>query len=521
MQRQDTGARSLWLRERAATGPRRPQLTRDLEVDVAIAGGGITGLSLAALLCGAGRRVAVVERERIGAGTTGHSTAHLTVALDTDYCTLAQRFGEDALRQVIESVERAIDEVEARALKHPGGCGFRRVPGFRYAEDAGTAARLEADALCAQHVGIEVERLKQLPIPLPCAGALRFERQAELDPVAYCDALLEQVVAAGGQVFEASPVVEADDHALVTESGARVRAAHVVEATHTPLGLVASIQTRLGVYTSYVLAARLQAPIERGLYWDCADPYHYLRAVDDDARLVLFGGEDHRTGREPDPEGRLRALEAFLRARLPVETVVGGWSHEFFEPADGLPYIGLLPGSSSHYVASGYSGTGIGFGTVAALLLRDLVLQGTSPWQELYTPSRLKPLAAGPSVLREGLGVAWRLIADRVRRRAEPELLRLEPGDGSLLRIEGEQVAAYRDPAGELHLLSPRCTHLGCIVAWNRLQKTWDCPCHGGRFHATGEPLYGPPVAALAPADERPDASPDGGMPVPVEEAQA
>ncbi|HEX5067437.1 MAG TPA: FAD-dependent oxidoreductase [Myxococcota bacterium] len=490
-------ARSIWLRGAAGDPPRHAPLARDLEVDVAIVGAGISGLSLAVLLVAEGCTVAVLERRRVGGGTTSRSTAHLTAALDTDYCVLAERFGESALHVVADSVRASIDQIERFAQWRDDVCGFRRVPGYRFSEDAAGAELLEKEALCARRAGLDVSMVERIPLPIPCVAALRFEQQAELDPVAYCEALRRALLDAGGQIFEETPIVEASDDAAVSEAGPRVRARHVVEATHTPLGFVPSIQTRLGVFTSYVVAARLAAPIERALYWDCADPYHYLRAIPADPRLVLCGGADHRTGRG-DPAESLKDLEEWLRAKLPVEEIVARWSHEYFEPADGLPLIGLLPASRSHYVAAGYSGTGLTFGTLAAMLVRDLIVRGSSPWQEIYTPSRLKPLAAGKGFARENLGVAWRLIADRVRRGSASDASRLASGAGCLLRVDGTQVAAYRDPEGSLHLLSPRCTHLGCIVSWNSLEESWDCPCHGGRFSARGRPLYGPPVAALA-----------------------
>jgi Rieske Fe-S protein len=247
--------------------------------------------------------------------------------------------------------------------------------------------------------------------------------------------------------------------------------------------------------TSYVLAAQLESEIPRALYWDCEQPYHYLRTLGDGSR-ILAGGEDHATGREPNTKGRHHELERWVRQHFPVRAIEQRWSHELFEPADGLPYIGALPGGGSQLVAAGFSGTGMTFGTMAADLLCDLIVRGGSPWKDVYSPGRLKPLAAGKQVAVENARIGWRFVADRLRS-SEKAVSDLPNDTGRVARIDGKQVAVYRDLRGDLHFLSPRCTHLGCIVAWNDAEKTWDCPCHGGRFHPTGKVLYGPPVEDL------------------------
>jgi len=489
-----TGTSSLWEQESATAS--YPGLAQDLDVDVAIVGGGITGLTLALLLAEQGRRVAVLERNRVGSGTTGRTTAHLTASLDVEFRTLVARFGQEGARRVVQSVVHSIDEIERRIAGSQRDCGFRRVSGYRF-DAGGQVDSLAAEAEQARGLGLDAEQVRDVPLPFPCAGAIRFARQAELHPLAYLQLLADLVQAAGGLVFEHAPVVEARDDGVTLGHGPRVRAEQVVDATHSPVGLVAVIQTRITAFTSYVLAVRLASPLAHALFWDTEDPYHYIRSVGDGS-TILVGGEDHRTGREADPAARLAALEEWTRARFPVRSVEARWSHELFEPADGLPYIGLMPGARSRWVAAGFSGTGLTFGTVGALLLRDLLIHGASPWADVYSPSRLKPLASARPVAEENLRIGWRFVADRVAGATARANGDLAPGSGRIERIGGRQRAVYRDLRGDLHYLSPRCTHLGCIVAWNDLEKTWDCPCHGGRFHPTGKVLYGPPTQDLA-----------------------
>jgi glycine/D-amino acid oxidase-like deaminating enzyme/nitrite reductase/ring-hydroxylating ferredoxin subunit len=482
-----------------------PTLDADRSADAVIVGGGITGLSTAVQLAEAGLEVVVLERNRVGSGTTGSTTAHLTEALDVDYHTLVSRFGADTAGEVARSSRRAIDEIERRVAESGRSCGFARLPGYRLAENEREAEGLEREAEAARSLGVGAELVDAAPVPFRCQRALRFAEQAQFHPLAYLQALAERVIAAAGSIYEHAPVAEVEDDGVELATGPRVSARHVIDAAHTPVGLVAGIQTRITAFTSYVLCARLEQPLaEPALCWDCADPYHYVRTVEGDA--VLIGGEDHRTGRERNPAARHAALEAWARARFPVRAIEARWSHELFEPADGLPYIGLLPGSRSRLVAAGFSGTGMTFGTVASLLLRDLVVHGESPWARLYSPSRLKPLAAGLPMAEENLRIGWRFVADRLTPHRAAQLGDLPADSGRVERLDGKQVAVYRDLRGDLHLLSARCTHMGCIVAWNDAEKTWDCPCHGGRFHPTGKVLYGPPTTDLPRhADDEPD----------------
>jgi len=499
-------AESLW--NDTAPLPSFAPLDRDLDADAVVVGGGITGLTTAALLAESGKRVVLLERNRLGSGTTGRTTAHLTAALDVDYAKLVSRFGEEPARRVIESVMRAIDEIERGAAASATGCGFRRLPGYRFSEDARDAGTLAEEAALARKLGLDAALVEEVPLPFP-ARALRVEAQAAFHPLAYLATLAERVVRAGGHVFEHSPVVASGDDEVAVAHGPCVTAAHVIDATHTPVGIVPSIQTRVSAWTSHVLVVRLERPLGHALFWDCDDPYHYVRTVDDAGTRLLVGGEDHRTGREPAPHARFAALEAWTRRRFPVREVEARWSHELFEPADGLPYIGLLPGSRARFVAAGFSGTGMTFGTVAALTLHGLVTEGASSWASLYAPSRVKALASALPMAEENLRIGWRFVADRLRR-GKRDRSDLANDTGRVERVDGEQLAVYRDVRGDLHFLSPRCTHMGCIVAWNDAEKTWDCPCHGGRFHRTGKVLYGPPTADLEHEEAAPGAEPAG-----------
>jgi Rieske Fe-S protein len=270
-----------------------------------------------------------------------------------------------------------------------------------------------------------------------------------------------------------------------------------VQATHVPINRVLGVQARLAPSMSYLLCARLVQPAPAALFWDTDDPYHYLRPLGPGSDRLIAGGKDHKTGQAEDGLERFRALEEHVRERFDVIEVEQRWSSEVFEPADGLPYVGRL-GDGHIHVATGFAGTGLTFGTTAAELLCDLIAGRTHPLAKVFSPSRLKPLASARDVVRENANNAWHLVRDRLAGPDVATAAEIGRGEGRLVEIDRQRAAVYRAPDGVLHVLSPVCTHLGCIVHWNAAAATWDCPCHGGRFLPGGDVLSGPPTRGLA-----------------------
>lgn len=473
---------------------------QSLETDVVIVGGGITGLTTAWLLQRRGIRCILVEQEQLGFGTTGATSAHLTEVLDIGYVQLVHDFGQEAAQLVTAAYRTALTSITAFASAYDVSC--RPLDGFRFTEDESEIDQLKQEAETARKLGIRCELIGNVPLPRARA-AVRFPNQARFHPQKYLRAMAEEFVEEGGLIFEHSRALkweEADSVTLYLENG-EIRGRTLVLATHTPIRFNL-LQTELGPYTSYLVAMALEGEIRDALYWDTARPYHYLRLLEHEGQpLLLVGGEDHKTGQEPDPESRFRSLEAFARERYDVGQTMFHWSHELFEPADGLPYIGRSPGSERVLLGTGYSGVGLTGGTLAALILADMASQKENPWAEVFRPSRFKPAAGASNFLRENADVALRWVADRLTGSELQSLDELPAGEGAVLRLQGRQVAIYRGEDGHLTVRSPVCTHLGCIVGWNSSEKTWDCPCHGGRYHATGEVLNGPPVRGLDPVE--------------------
>jgi glycine/D-amino acid oxidase-like deaminating enzyme/nitrite reductase/ring-hydroxylating ferredoxin subunit len=376
------------------------------------------------------------------------------------------------------------------------------VPAYLYAEREADVAELTRELPAARDAGLSVSFTQEVPLPFATRGALRVEDQAQLHPRAYLRALAEAVEGDGSHVFERTRVVEVKDGSpcrVLTDRGTVV-AEDVVEATTTPLNRVA-LHTKLYPYRSYALAARLEQPLPAGLYYDLDDPYHYVRTHPapgtSGSELLIVGGEDHKVGEASDTQACFARLESWARGRFALGPVVARWSGQVIEPADGLPYIGRNVASRHTWVATGFSGTGMTFGTLSGMVLTDLVLGRPNAWAQLFEPGRVKPAASAKDFVQENADVAFHWVADRLSRAQGASLADVPAGEGRILSVEGRKVAVYREPGGGCHAVSPVCTHLGCHVHWNGAERSWDCPCHGARFSPTGRVLNGPAMKDL------------------------
>lgn len=498
----NTNKDSLWWKTRPAPGG--PPLAEDLTVDVAVLGAGLTGLTAATLLAREGRSVAVLEADRIASGTTGGTSAHVTQVPDRRYRELRSKFGAEQLRLVADSTRAALERIHAFVEEESIDCDFARVPAYLYTESRDQVSQIQEELEAAQEAGLPVALARELPLPFPVAAAVCYEDQARFHPTAYALGLAEAARRSGARLFEGSRVVdiEAGEPCSVrTEAGRTVTARAVILATHTPAGFNL-LQTEIEPMRSYVLAVRLaggQAPPD-GLFWDTDDPYHYTRLQPrEGGDLLVVGGADHKTGHEEETEASYRDLEAYVRDRWPVASIEYRWSSQFYEPIDGLPYIGASPMGRNVYVGTGYSGMGMVFSTLAAMLLADELAGRANPWLEVYRTSRIKPLAGGGQFLKMNLGVAKDFVKDRVAAPKLEDVSEIPAGEGRVVEIQGEKVAVYRSEQGEVHAVSAVCTHAYCLVHWNSAEKTWDCPCHGGRYTVRGEVIEGPPIEGLAP----------------------
>ncbi|CAN5857834.1 FAD-dependent oxidoreductase [soil metagenome] len=495
--RSDTGRTdSLWM----TTSPPLvlPPLAEDLRTDVAVIGAGIAGITTAYLLALEGRQVVVLEDGTVGGGETGRTTAHLSNALDDRYHVLERLHGQEGARLAAASHAAAIDRIEALVGAEGIECDFRRLDGYLFVPPGQSLEVLDAEFEAARRAGLEVRMVPRAPVTSFNSGpCLLFPHQAQFHPLAYLNALVGAIQRRGGRIFGGAHVtgVEAGPPAAVTtEAGHTVTADFVVCATNTPVIDWLVIHSKQAPYRTFAIGARVPpATVPAALYWDTADPYHYVRLQGD---LLIVGGEDHKTGQEDDGYDRFAYLESWTRERFPIGDVEYTWSGQVMEPVDGLGYIGRNPGDKGHVlVATGDSGHGMTHATIAGILLTDLILGRPNPWEALYDPSR-KSLKSAAEYVKENVNVATQYL-DYISPGEVRSVDEIRPGEGALVRQGLTKLAVHRDEHGALHSLSAVCTHLGCIVHWNSLEGTWDCPCHGSRFGIDGAVLNGPAVVGL------------------------
>ncbi len=474
---------------------------RGSEVDVVVVGAGIAGLSTAYHLLETGRSVVVLDKGEVGSGETGRSTAHVSNALDDHYSVLERIHGAQGAALAAASHSAAIESIASIVEREGIACDFQRVDGYLFAAHAREHELLKRELLAAQRAGIEAELLNGAPLPFATGAAVRFPNQAQFQPLAYVRGLAEAVRRRGGQIITGARVLKVDEGTPVRlhcEGGATVCARALVIATNTPIIDVFAIHTKQAAYRSYVIGLEVaKGSVERALYWDTEEPYHYVRLAGDDDILIV-GGEDHKVGQSKQPEQSWERLEQWARARFPqAGKVCSRWSGQVWEPADHLAFIGRNPGRSDNvFIATGDSGNGITHGALAGILLTDLIVGRENAWAKLYDPSRraTQPMAA-KEFLRENLNVA--LSYGGYLGTAHNEQDKLEPGEGMIVRRGVRRVAVYMDEGGRKHECSGVCTHLGGPLQWNRAEKSWDCPCHGARFDPYGKVITGPAVKDL------------------------
>ncbi|MES2388890.1 MAG: FAD-dependent oxidoreductase [Bacteroidota bacterium] len=473
-------------------------LKEDLEIDYLVVGGGITGLTLALKLRRKGLRVALVEAREIAAGDTGVSTGFVTVSVDAGYAHTASKIGEYEAKALAESTQMALRELRTLLLTEDINAGEETLSAYYFGEQTTDAAEISEEYRASVKYGLDC-KIGACDLPFFTSGALEYPDQLAINPVQYAYSIAALLQRLHVPVYENTRITdwrESNGKVYLEAGKVRIEAKKVAFATHVPPGF-STTQLMAYPYRSYVMGFSINTHVPKCMFFDTADPYHYIRSVEHQGKtLLICGGADHKTGQANEIQS-FRDIETYIRNRFDVREIKYKWSGQYYRSADGLPVIG--PSSENIYIATAFDGDGLTYGIMAACILAEQLSGAAYAYEDIFAPGRSNLRAGLTTALKENINVAWHFVKDRL---SVPEGRENEipAGEGRLMKIDDHTLAVYRRPDGEFIALSPKCSHLGCTVQWNNAEKTWDCPCHGGRYSCEGKVLEGPPLKNLEKA---------------------
>jgi glycine/D-amino acid oxidase-like deaminating enzyme/nitrite reductase/ring-hydroxylating ferredoxin subunit len=444
----------------------------------------------------AGLQCVVAESHNLCFGTTGGTTAHLNTFLDTTYEQIEKDFGEEGAQLIAQATNQALDLYHSNVEEYSIDCGYEQKDGYLYSQNEKQTEALDKIFEASKRAGVDVTYTDRIPVPIEFQKAIVYHEQSNVHASRYVYALAKAFEERGGVILQNCMVktFKGDDVLEVETSLGAIQTKNLIWATHIPPG-VNLLHFRCAPYRSYAIAVTLNDEVyPDGLAYDMYDPYHYYRTqIVDAKKYLIVGGEDHKTAHEENTESCFHRLEAHTRKYFNVKEVAFKWSSQYFEPADGLAYIGHLPGNPNNVlVATGFGGNGMTYSHIAAATLTDMIIKGESRYTKLFNPDRIKPIAGFANFVKENVDVVKEFIGKRLSKEKLTEFSDIASGQAKLVKYEGKSLALYKDEAGELHAVSPICPHAKCSVGWNSAEKSWDCPCHGSRFAIDGEVLTGP-----------------------------
>ncbi|NLY38847.1 MAG: FAD-dependent oxidoreductase [Firmicutes bacterium] len=494
-----------WTASTASTD--YPVLDRHLQIDVAIVGGGIAGITAAYLLKQEKLRVAVLEAGRIGQGATGHTTAKITSQHDLIYSKLIKHMGKEKAGQYAAANEGAIDFIEKLVQEKQIDCDFSRQPAYVYTQEEQYIKQIEDEVEAAASLGINAAYVSELPLPFKIKAAERFDHQAQFHPLKYLLALAREIPGDGSYIFERTRAIdfhEGSTCTVITKEGFKVKADVVIIATHFPAyGGNGYYFARMYPEKSYALGIKIKDDYPGGMYITAEAPGRSIRSTPlEDGTLVIVGGEHHKTGQGPNTNLHYQKLVEFARDHFTVTDMPYRWSTQDYTTLDDLPYIGQLTARTPNiYVATGFRKWGMTNSTAGAILLKDLIVHGDSPLAPVYDPSRFKTDPMLKNAVTVNIDVAKHLVGDKLKAADKDDTV--APGEAKVVMQDGKKIGLYRDDEGKIHAVNIVCTHMGCDLAWNAAELSWDCPCHGSRFTIDGEIIEGPALKTLQTEESR------------------
>lgn len=472
-------------------------LSDDISFDVCIIGGGITGITAGYLLVKEGLKVAILDAGSILNGTTGHTTAKITAQHGLIYDELINHFGVEKAKQYYLAAEQSRQFIKKTIESKKIDCDFQMEDAYVYAITDQSAQKIHNEMEAYQKLDIQGQIADTIPFATKTSGVIIMNNQSQFHPLKYLKELVKDFIQDGGVIYEnttAIDVEEGTENTVLTREGHKLTCKYVIAASHFPFCDKKGFYfTRMYAERSYVIAIKAKMDYPGGMYISADQPSRSLRYTTmNDEKLILVGGENHKTGQGIDMIKHYHALEEYAEEIIGIEKYHYRWSAQDLITLDKVPYIGpITPKHSNIFVATGYRKWGMTNGTTAALILKDLIIKKENTYSEIFSPSRFEVDPSIKKFISINADVAGELLKGKL------EFVPKDPTDladdeGSVVMFNGKRAGAYKEPNGRVHIVDTTCTHLGCECEWNSGERTWDCPCHGSRFSYTGEVVEGP-----------------------------
>jgi glycine/D-amino acid oxidase-like deaminating enzyme/nitrite reductase/ring-hydroxylating ferredoxin subunit len=479
-----------------------------ITADVVIIGAGITGITCAKLLSQAGKKVVVLEQNKVGEGTTRYSTGNLYATFGQYLHQLASKQDTTTMKQVVESRKSALDFIRRTIVDEKLSCEFKNVPWYLFSsEESGAKEKIKNEKESLAQTRLYWRENLPAEFPFPHSEGVMVLDQAQMNPLQYVQELALKIEGPNCRIFENSQVLEIEDGeegCSVKTALATIKADFVVMATHTPKGIY-GVHTSMEVKREYALAVTLKTKLPSpGIYWDVQDEnkakFSIRTCKNEEGDYLLVLHEQHKVGHNKHDVSYVGEIEAYLQQFFEIDQVTYAWSAQQYNPVDHLPSIGWSTLDQRIFIATGFSADGLIYGTLAGLIAHDLILGIQNPWQDLYNPNRFPTIKSVPHLVKHNFEVLKDLVVDYIKT-SSSDVEKINEGEGKVLNFEGQHLAVYKSQEGDLKAVSAICPHMGCTVHWNDFEKSWDCPCHGSRFDLEGEVLEGPALEGLAKID--------------------
>lgn len=478
------------------------ELTENINADVCIVGGGITGISTAYELVKSGLKVVILEKDLLSQKASGNTTAKITSSHGLFYSYLAKSFSIDFARKYLFANQNAIDKIERIINTENIDCDFERKDSYIFTSEQQDIQKIEDEVSTVNLLGFPAEFVSTPPLPFKTVGALKFSNQAQFHPRKYISGLCNYILNHSGKIFENSKVINikrTNSNYIISTPKASVSSKYLVIASRYPIVKFPGFYfLKMYQQASYLIGIETKSPNLDGMFLSTSSPALSLRTVKDtNKQLVLIGGSEHKVGIKNDFSNAYKELEKFAKQIYPDAKVLYRFGTQDCVSLDKLPYIGVLSNlMPKAYVATGFKKWGMTSSAVASDIIRDKILGHKNKYENIFSSTRFNPLknrCEFGNMLKE---TTFSLALNRLNL-PKASIEDVACGEGKIVRVGMKKVGVYKDMNGKTFCVKPYCTHLGCELSWNNLEKTWDCPCHGSRFSYTGEPLYDPAIKGL------------------------